>query len=60
MQAWNSVKVIKEGDEHQGRAGVVQKVDGDQITVMLDETDTHNAGDVVFDRNDLQVIGTGT
>lgn len=60
MQAWNSVKVNKEGDEHNGRAGVVQLVEGDQVTVMLDETDTHEGGQEVFDRSELQVIGTGT
>lgn len=60
MQAWNSVLVEKEGDEHHGRAGKVQTVDGDDITVMLDESETHEGGEVVFQRSELKLIGTGT
>lgn len=60
MQAWNSIKVKKEGDEHHGRAGMVLKVDGDEITVKLDETETHQDGEAVFDRSELELIGTGT
>lgn len=62
MQVWDQVKVKKEGDEHVGRAGVVTAVAGDdgpdqQVTVNLDETETHLAGEVVFAQADLDFLG---
>lgn len=54
MQAWNQVKVIKEGDPNEGRAGVVRRVSGDraQVTVVLDGDDAEHA----YTPADLQIL----
>lgn len=57
MQAWDIVKVNNEANEHYGRAGKVVSVDGDQVTVDLDETQTHESGEEVFAEADLQFLG---
>ncbi|MFL6675873.1 MAG: hypothetical protein ACJ8LG_21600 [Massilia sp.] len=62
MQVWDQVKVKKEGDEHLGRAGVVNAVAGPDdatqvVSVNLDETPTHEAGVVDFAAGDLEFLG---
>ncbi len=64
MQTWDQVKIkiALEGDEeHVGRAGVVRAVEGEgdaqQCTVMLDETSTHEAGEVVYPADQLEFLG---
>ncbi len=66
MQPWDQVKVkiALEGEgeeEHVGRAGVVRAVEGEgeaeQCTVMLDETATHEAGEVVYPSANLEFLG---
>lgn len=58
MQPWYTVQVIKEGNEHLGRAGKVISVTGEDVVVDLDETETHESGEVTFKSADLKVLGT--
>ena len=45
---WAPVIVTDEASEHHGRAGTVRAFDDENYTVMLDETATHEAGEVLF------------
>jgi hypothetical protein len=57
MQAWDQVKVIKQGDPYEGQAGLVVKTKGDgdaqQVTVKMD---TDNA-EIARAQSDLQLLG---
>ncbi len=50
MQAWNQVKVI--AGPFEGQAGVVQHVEGNDITVKLDDGET-----IILHASDLQILG---
>lgn len=52
MQAWDQVQVIGGGD-HDGEAGLVVKVEGDDVTVKLDTS----GEEVVFVAIDLRLLG---
>lgn len=58
MQPWYTVQVNKPDDEHHGRAGKVISVNGDDVVVDLDETETHEGGEETFTRDELKVLGT--
>jgi hypothetical protein len=65
MQVWDQVKVknAPAGDEDSnGRAGVITKIEGadgpdQQITVKLDETETHEGGEEVYSQSALEFLG---
>lgn len=61
MQVWDQVKIKKvkdgESEEHLGRAGIVTKIEGDDVTVKLDETETHEGGEDTYPVDHLEFLG---
>lgn len=51
---WAPVIVTDEASEHHGRAGTVRGFAADNYTVMLDETETHEAGEEFFTADQLR------